>query len=110
MGYILVRKPAMQYIRDGKVEIKGNVDAELVLHSAAILFAEYDKAIIVSGDGDFHCLLEFLEQRGKLLHVLVPNARYSKLFRRFMWYIVRLDRLQQTLAIKKTSVGGRSKP
>jgi len=62
MGYILVFKPATQYLRDGKATTKGNVDTELVLYSSAILFPEYDKAIIVTGDGDFHCLLEYLEE------------------------------------------------
>ncbi len=59
MGYILVFKPTMQYMKEGKKEIKGNVDAELVLYSSAITFNDYDKAIIVSGDGDFYCLIEF---------------------------------------------------
>src|SRR3990167_4329773 len=54
MGYILIFKPTMQYKRSGKVETKGNVDAELVLYASAISFGDYDKAVIVSGDGDFH--------------------------------------------------------
>ena len=50
MGYFLILKPTMELL-DGTV--KGNVDAELVLH-AMIEFKNYQKAIIVSGDGDFH--------------------------------------------------------
>ena len=41
---------------------KGNVDAELVLHSM-IEYSKYDKAIIASGDGDFRCLIEYLEKK-----------------------------------------------
>ena len=52
-GYILVFKPTLE-LSDGTV--KGNVDAELVLHTM-IHFNNYDKAIIVTGDGDFHCLV-----------------------------------------------------
>lgn len=48
MGYIVVFKPTL-ISKDGK--IKGNVDAELVLHSM-IEYQNYDKAVIVSGDGD----------------------------------------------------------
>ena len=35
MGYILVFKPATQYMASGKLTVKGNVDAELVLYAAA---------------------------------------------------------------------------
>jgi len=52
-GYELVFKPT---IKDNKGEVKGNVDAEIVLYSAAIEYKNYKKAVIVSGDGDFYCL------------------------------------------------------
>src|SRR5438045_3316091 len=55
-GFILIFKPTVRYFVDGKETYKGNVDAELVLHASAIEYAHYDKAIIVSGDGDFACL------------------------------------------------------
>ena len=56
-GFILVFKPTVQYFENGTQTVKGNVDAELVLHASAIQFKNYDKAIIVSGDGDFACLI-----------------------------------------------------
>ena len=52
-GFILIFKPTVRYFENGKQTVKGNVDAELVLHAAAIEYENYDKAIIVSGDGDF---------------------------------------------------------
>jgi uncharacterized LabA/DUF88 family protein len=110
MGYILVFKPATEYIVDGKVTVKGNVDAELVLYASAKIFDKYDQAIIVSGDGDFHCLVEYLEEKGKLLHLVVPNNKYSKLLRRFTKYIVRIELLRTKLEYKKTRSSGRSKP
>ena len=55
-GYVLVFKPVLQR-KDGKV--KGNVDAELVLQ-AMIDYGAYDQAIIVTSDGDFHCLVKYL--------------------------------------------------
>src|SRR5438552_3845641 len=76
-GFILVFKPSVRYFENGKETVKGNVDAELVLHAAAIEYTNYDKAIIVSGDGDFACLLQFLDDKGKLLHVFTPNDKYS---------------------------------
>ena len=51
-GYIVVFKPVLEISRGGKTKIKGNVDAELVLHTM-IEYPNYDRAIIISGDGDF---------------------------------------------------------
>lgn len=79
-GYIVVFKPTLE-LKDGTV--KGNVDAELVLH-AMIEYENYDQAIIITGDGDFYCLVEHLNKQGKLLKLLVPNVRkYSKLLKPF---------------------------
>ena len=110
MGFILIFKPTMQYKKDGKTETKGNVDAELVLYTSAITFSQYDKAIIVSGDGDFYCLVEFLVAKKKLLILLAPNKHYSGLLRRFDSYILRIDKLKESLGYKKTRTSGRSKP
>lgn len=78
-GYICVFKPTLE-LTDGKV--KGNVDSELVLHSM-IEFANYEKAVIVSGDGDFYCLVEYFIGKDKLKKVLVPNmCGYSCLLNR----------------------------
>ncbi len=77
-GYILVFKPVME-IKDGTV--KGNVDAELVLHTM-IEFANYDEAIIVTGDGDFRCLVDYLYDQNKLHRLLAPNKnKASKLLK-----------------------------
>jgi len=110
IGYILVFKPTMQYMKDGKVETKGNVDAELVLYASAITLKDYDQAIIVTGDGDFYCLVEFLEEKGKLLKLVVPNNYYSSLLRKYSGKLVRVDQLRKSLQLKKTGVSGRSKP
>ncbi len=60
-GYILVFKLTLT-LPDGRV--KGNVDAELVLHTM-IEYRNYDKALIVTGDGDFYCLVEYLLKNDK---------------------------------------------
>jgi uncharacterized LabA/DUF88 family protein len=79
-GYIIVFKPTL-IRKDG--EIKGNVDAELVLHSM-IEYKNYSKALIVTGDGDFYCLVDYLNKKDKLLKLLVPNVKkYSKLLKPF---------------------------
>jgi uncharacterized LabA/DUF88 family protein len=79
-GYVIIFKPTL-HLKDGGV--KGNVDAELVLHTM-IEYPNYDKAVIVTGDGDFHCLVEHLKKHEKLLRLVVPNKKkYSALLRRF---------------------------
>jgi uncharacterized LabA/DUF88 family protein len=113
MGYHLIFKPTTEYKVDGKIVVKGNVDAELVLYAAAKVIDQYNKAIIVSGDGDFYCLVEYLKERNKLLHVMVPNDKYSKLLRKYTKDIVRINQLRPKLEYdptKKTRSSGRSKP
>jgi len=113
-GFILIFKPTVRYFENGKETVKGNVDAELVLHAAAIQYGKYDKAVIVSGDGDFACLLEYLENKNKLLHVITPNKNYSKLLKPFSSFIINAKRIRKSIeykkVTKKTSIGGRSKP
>lgn len=78
-GYILIFKPTFRNA-DGK--IKGNCDAELVLQ-AMIDFAAYEKTVIVSGDGDFHCLIKYLREKNKLKIVLAPDMdKYSGLLKK----------------------------
>lgn len=93
-GYILIFKPTLKLPNE---RIKGNVDAELVLHSM-IEYPNYDKAIIVTGDGDFHCLVEYLEKQNKLEKLVIPNKfKYSSLLRRFNQLIVFLNNTRNKL-------------
>lgn len=110
-GYILIFKPTLERLVKNKKIIKGNVDAELVLH-AMIQYQNFNKAIIVSGDGDFHCLTEYLDKKGKLLKILAPTKHYSSLLRKFnnKNYIVCIDILRSSLEFKKAGIRGRSKP
>ncbi len=110
-GFILILKPTLQRTENGKTITKGNVDAELVMHTM-IQYKNFGKAIIVSGDGDFHCLIEYLGNKGKLLKIFTPNKHYSGLLRKFNQgnFIVRVDLLRDSLELKKTGIRGRSKP
>ena len=85
-GYKIVYKPVVESSNKYK-PTKGNVDAELVLHTM-IEYPNFQKAIIVSGDGDFYCLIEYLQKKNKLEKIIVPNKHYSSLLRRFRKYIV----------------------
>ncbi len=79
-----------------KKPVKGNIDAELVLWAMKEM-SNYDKAIIVSGDGDYYCLVEYLEQKDRLLHLLTPSAHYSSLYNRYDEYVQRLDEFKKDL-------------
>jgi uncharacterized LabA/DUF88 family protein len=68
-GYILIFKPTS---KDQNGKIKGNVDADLVLQ-AMIDYRDYDRAIIVSGDGDYYSLIKYFYQNEKLAYVLSPS-------------------------------------
>lgn len=77
-GYICVFKPTIE-LADGIV--KGNVDAELVLHTM-IEYPNFDRAVIVTGDGDFRCLVAYLLEKGKLEKTIIPNSKkYSVLLK-----------------------------
>lgn len=113
MGYHLIFKPTTEYKVAGKTMVKGNVDAELVLYASAKVIDDYDKAIIVSGDGDFYCLVEYLIEKEKLAFVLVPNNKFSKLLGKYDKYIKRIDHAKTSLFLdknKNSRTSGRSKP
>lgn len=109
-GYKVVLKPTFDMTRvrpestpdqkgDNKEEdrhVKGNVDADLVLWAMKEIDS-YDKAILVSGDGDFYSLVEFLHEKNKLLNLLTPGSHYSSLYNRFEEFIVRLDHHKKDL-------------
>lgn len=111
LGYLVVLKPTVDMtskpstVPDGaeaatekdKPQVKGNVDTELVLFAMKEL-PNYQRAIIVSGDGDFFSLAEYLEGQGKLAHILTPNWQYSSLLKPFDAKIIRLDQMRRQLA------------
>ena len=70
-GYVLVFKPVLP---DENGEVKGNVDADLVLQ-AMIDYPKYDQAVIVTSDGDFYSLVKYLYEQGKLEKVLSPYVK-----------------------------------
>jgi uncharacterized LabA/DUF88 family protein len=99
-GFELVYKPTVSYQDQGQTTQKGNVDTELVLWAAARTINEYQQAIIVSADGDFRCLYEYLEEKGKLKLIIAPSRRFSHLLSPFKSKITRIDHLRKVLEYK----------
>ena len=69
-GFILIFKP----IQETSKGIKCNVDTEMVLQTM-IQLPNYDKAVIVSGDGDFTCLVDHLSSVKKLEAIMIPGQK-----------------------------------
>lgn len=70
-GYVLVFKPVLP---DSNGDVKGNVDADLVLQ-AMIDYKNYDRAIIITSDGDFYSLVKYLYENDKLRIVISPYTK-----------------------------------
>ncbi len=70
-GFIIIFKPT---IIDSNGKTKGNCDADLVLQ-ALIEIDNYDKAVIVTSDGDFYSLVRYLYQKDKLEMVLSSHIK-----------------------------------
>ena len=100
-GFILEFKPT---IPDADGKIKGNIDADLVLR-ATFGLNDYDKAVIVSSDGDFYSLVQHLYEKNKLKVVLSPDEENcSNLLKQTakekIWF---MNNLRDKLEYKKKS-------
>ena len=89
VGFTLVFKETV-YGEDGKV--KGNCDADLVLQVARDTYEnKFERAVIVSSDGDYASLIKFLQEKNKILAILSPSNHCSVLLKRTNAGIVYLD-------------------
>ncbi|HEY4508829.1 MAG TPA: NYN domain-containing protein [Candidatus Paceibacterota bacterium] len=71
-GFILIFK---QTISVSGV-IKDNCDAELVLKTVSDFYTKtFDKCLLITGDGDFGCLVEFLVDNSALSAVVAPDEK-----------------------------------
>ena len=98
-GFNIDLKQTVKSNREGLMrehgDIKGNVDVDLTIG----VWREYDnynKAILISGDGDFTSLIEHLIERKKLQKIIVPEF-YSSLFKKFSHHIIELNDYRQEL-------------
>lgn len=58
---------------------KGNVDADIIFHVMRHLFENepFDKVILVSGDGDYKRMVEYLIKIGRFERILLPCRKYA---------------------------------
>lgn len=72
-GFTLIFK---EVVYDGEGKPKGNCDADLVLQAARDTYEnKFDKAIIVSSDGDYASLVKFLMEHSRLKTVLSSHTK-----------------------------------
>ena len=76
-GFIVVFK---EQVGDMKTSKKGNIDSDLMFHAMKSLIDEaekFEKIVLVSGDGDFKILVDYLVKKQRLLKVLFPNKVFA---------------------------------
>ena len=97
--FLLIFKPVLT-LKSWKT--KWNVDAELVLQ-AMVDYKKYNKAVIITWDWDFACLIWHLRKQSKLKKLIVPNYnRYSSFLKiEWQWFIDSLTNLRKKLEHKK---------
>ncbi len=94
-GFTLIFKETT-YDGDGKV--KGNCDTDLVLKATVDYFEKnFNKVILVSSDGDYACLVQFLKERGVFHSIISPGNKCSFLLRKLNISIVYLDTQKERL-------------
>ena len=80
-GFILIFKqhnPAMIGTK------KGNVDTDIVFHIMKKMYKKenFEKVVLVSGDGDYKILVDLLIEENRFAKILFPNKKFaSSLYR-----------------------------
>jgi uncharacterized LabA/DUF88 family protein len=75
-GFVLVFRQHNTKMQGKK---KGNVDSDIIfLIMRKLYYKEYfNRIILVSGDGDFKMLVDFLIKEGRFLKILFPNKKFA---------------------------------
>ncbi len=82
-GYDLHLKPVKLYDQDdGSTKRKANCDVDMAFYMMREK-DNFDRAVILSGDGDFLPVLKYLKTQGKEIFVLARGRRTAKEIRQF---------------------------
>jgi len=61
-----------------KSDKKGNVDTDIVFESMkSLIETQFDKIVLISGDGDYKKLVYYLVDKEKFKKILFPNKHYA---------------------------------
>jgi len=79
---------------------KGNVDADIIFEVMKKIYKQesFDKVVLVSGDGDYKMLVDFLIEENKFAKILFPNKQfasslYKKITRKYFDYLANVKHL-----------------
>jgi uncharacterized LabA/DUF88 family protein len=75
-GFILKFKEHSSVMMSKK---KGNVDTDIVFDIMKRMYKKepFDKIVLVTGDGDYKMLVDFLIQEGRFEKILFPNKQFA---------------------------------
>ena len=84
---------------------KGNVDSDIIFNVMKRIYAreKFNKIVVVSGDGDYKMLVDFLITEGKFEKILFPNSKYrSSLYKKISSkFYASLDQPSTKIKIEK---------
>ena len=76
---------------------KGNVDGDIIFAIMKKIYKKekFDKIILISGDGDYRMLVDFLIEENRFKKILFPNKKfasslYKKITRTYFDYLVNI--------------------
>ena len=79
---------------------KGNVDSDIIFDIMMRIYKKepFDKIVLVSGDGDYRMLVDFLIKENKFKKILFPNkdfasSLYNKITRVYFDYLINIKHL-----------------
>lgn len=79
---------------------KGNVDSDIIFNVMKKIYKKelFDKIVLVSGDGDYKMLVDFLIEENKFKKILFPNKQfasslYKKITRVYYDYLINIKHL-----------------
>ena len=82
-GYDLYLKPVKLYVQeDGTTKRKANCDVDMTFYLMKEM-KNFDRAIVLSGDGDFLPVLKYLRESNKEIIILARGERTAKEIRQF---------------------------
>ncbi|MBI1754909.1 NYN domain-containing protein [Candidatus Azambacteria bacterium] len=99
-GFTLIFK---EVVYDGSGKPKGNCDADLVLQATRDAYEnKFNRAVIVSSDGDYAGLVKFLQEKDKLKTILSPSIpkKCSILLKRTNASIVYLNDVKDKISLR----------
>ena len=82
-GFIVLFKEHNPVLKSMK---KGNVDTDIVFEIMKNLIEnkDFDKVVIISGDGDYKKVVDYLIKKGRFIKILFPNRDFaSSLYKHF---------------------------